>query len=124
MTTARTKLGAVGEHHARLMLERKGFRFVEANWHAPSGEIDLVMLDGELLVFVEVKVRRGDRAGTAEESITRTKARRLLATGEWYVAERPQFAEHPWRIDLVAITIDGRGVVVRSRHVEDAVVAG
>lgn len=124
MTTARTKLGSVGEHHARLVLERKGYRFIEANWHAPSGEIDLVMIDGELLVFVEVKVRRGDRAGTAEESISRAKARRLLATGDWYVAEHSQFAEYPWRIDLMAITIDGRGVVVRSRHIEDAVVAG
>jgi putative endonuclease len=124
MTTERTKLGSVGEHHARLILERKGMAFVEANWRAPSGEIDLVMRDGELLVMVEVKVRRGERAGTAEESISRAKATRLLATGEWYVAEHPQHADRPWRIDLVAITIDGRGVVTRVQHIEDAVVAG
>jgi putative endonuclease len=124
MTTERTKLGSVGEHHARLILERKGMDFVEANWRAPSGEIDLVMRDGELLVMVEVKVRRGERAGTAEESISRAKATRLLVTGEWYVAEHPEHADRPWRIDLVAITIDGRGVVTRVQHIEDAVVAG
>jgi putative endonuclease len=124
MTTERTKLGSVGEHHARLILERKGMAFVEANWRAPSGEIDLVMRDGELLVMVEVKVRRGERAGTAEESISRAKVTRLLATGEWYVAEHPEHADRPWRIDLVAITIDGRGVVTRVQHIEDAVVAG
>ncbi len=124
MTTERTKLGSVGEHLARLILERKGMAFVEANWRAPSGEIDLVMRDGELLVMVEVKVRRGERAGTAEESISRAKATRLLATGEWYVAEHPEHADRPWRIDLVAITIDGRGVVTRVQHIEDAVVAG
>ena len=98
--------------------------FVESNWRAPSGEIDLIMRDGDLLVMVEVKVRRGERAGTAEESISRAKAARLLATGEWYVAEHPEHAEQPWRIDLVAITLDGRGVVMRVRHIEDAVVAG
>jgi putative endonuclease len=124
MTTERTKLGSVGEHHARLILERKGMAFVEANWRAPSGEIDLVMRDGELLVMVEVKVRRGERAGTAEESISRAKVTRLLATGEWYVAEHPEHADRPWRIDLVAITLDGRGVVTRVQHIEDAVVAG
>jgi putative endonuclease len=124
MTTERMKLGPDGEHHARLILERKGMDFVEANWRAPSGEIDLVMRDGELLVMVEVKVRRGERAGTAEESISRAKATRLLVTGEWYVAEHPEHADRPWRIDLVAITIDGRGVVTRVQHIEDAVVAG
>ncbi len=124
MTTERTKLGSVGEHHARLILERKGMEFVEANWRAPSGEIDLVMRDGELLVMVEVKVRRGDRAGAAEESISRAKAERLLATGEWYMAAHPEHSERPWRVDLVAITLDGRNVVARMRHIEDAVVAG
>jgi putative endonuclease len=124
MTTARTKLGSVGEHHARLILERKGMIFVESNWRAPSGEIDLVMRDGALLVMVEVKVRRGERAGSAEESISRAKAARLLATGEWYVAEHPEHAERPWRIDLVAITLGERAVVTRVQHIEEAVVAG
>ena len=124
MTTARTKLGSVGEHHAQLILERKGMTFVESNWRAASGEIDLVMQDGDILVMVEVKVRRGDRAGAAEESISRTKAARLLATGEWYVADHPEHADRPWRIDLVAITLDRRGVVIRMLHIEDAVVAG
>jgi putative endonuclease len=124
MTTARTKLGSVGEHHARLILERKGMIFVESNWRAPSGEIDLVMCDGALLVMVEVKVRRGERAGSAEESISRAKAARLLATGEWYMAEHPEHAERPWRIDLVAITLGERAVVTRVQHIEEAVVAG
>jgi putative endonuclease len=98
--------------------------FVEANWRAASGEIDLVMLDGDFLVMVEVKVRRGERAGSAEEAISPSKGRRLLATGEWYVAEHPAFAEIPWRIDLVAITIDRVGRVLRHSRIRDAVVSG
>jgi putative endonuclease len=124
MTTARTKLGSLGERHARSILEGHGFRFMDANWRAESGEIDLVMIDGEFVVMVEVKVRRGARAGRAEEAISIAKGRRLLATGEWYIADHPDLAELPWRIDLVAITIDDDGRVMRHRHIRDAVVTG
>ena len=124
MTTARTKLGTLGERHARSILEGHGMRFVDANWRAASGEIDLVMTDGEFIVMVEVKVRRGTRSGTAEEAISVAKGRRLLATGEWYIADHPDFADRPWRIDLVAITIDADGRVMRHQHIRDAVVSG
>lgn len=124
MTTARTRLGLVGERYARHILERNGMRFIEANWRAASGEIDLVMLDGEFVVMVEVKLRRGERAGAAEEAISSTKGRRLLATGEWYMADHPDLIDRPWRIDLVAITLDNQGRVVRHRHIQDAVVVG
>jgi putative endonuclease len=83
-----------------------------------------VMIDGEFVVMVEVKVRRGARAGRAEEAISIAKGRRLLATGEWYIADHPALAELPWRIDLVAITIDDDGRVMRHRHIRDAVVTG
>ena len=48
--------------------------FVESNWRAASGEIDLVMVDEDFLVMVEVKVRRGERAGSAEEAISTVRA--------------------------------------------------
>ena len=124
MTTARTKLGSLGERHARSILEGQGYRFMDANWRAASGEIDLVMIDGEFVVMIEVKVRRGARAGRAEEAISIAKGRRLLATGEWYIADHPDLAEWPWRIDLVAITIDDDGRVMRHQHIRDAVVTG
>jgi putative endonuclease len=99
-------------------------RFVSANWRRASGEIDLVMRDGDCIVMVEVKVRRGEGAGMAEESISKRKASRLLATGEWFIAEHPEFEDLPWRIDLVAVTIDRIGRLVRFTHIPDAVVSG
>jgi uncharacterized protein (TIGR00252 family) len=89
--TARSRLGKSGEELARRYLERKGFDFVAANWRCRAGELDLVMRDGDTLVFVEVKTRHGEAAG---------------------------------RVDLVAVTLDGRGAVERVTHWPDAVVTG
>ena len=124
MTTSRTRIGSVGESHARQILESRGWQFIEANWRCAAGEIDLVMRDEGFVVMVEVKVRSGDRLGAAEEAITASKGQKLLATGEWYMAEHPEVDNVPWRIDLMAITIDRTGLVVRHRHIPDAVVTG
>lgn len=122
MPTARSSLGTAGEGHARRFLESRGLRWIESNWRCAAGELDLVMAEGDLLVFVEVKTRRGETAGRAEEGISHAKGRRLLAAGEWYVAEHPAHVERIWRIDLVAITLAGDGQVARVTHVENAVV--
>ena len=124
MTTARTKLGSLGEHHARLMLEAAGMTFIGANWRCAAGELDLVMRDRDMIVMVEVKVRRGESRGSAEEAISAGKGRKLLATGEWFMSAHDEVADLPWRIDLVAITLSSNGAVVRRTHVPDAVVFG
>jgi putative endonuclease len=122
--TPRRRLGDRGEERARRYLETKGYAFLAANWRCAAGELDLVMRDGDEVVVVEVKLRRGEAAGRAEDAITRAKARRLLVAGEWFVAERPELADAIWRIDLVAITLDRAGAIARVTHVENAVGIG
>jgi putative endonuclease len=117
-------LGRRGEHYARRILERKGWTFVTANWHCSGGELDLVMWDGECLVFVEVKTRRGDAAGRAEEGISVRKSKRLLLSGEWFLSDHPEIGDPIWRIDLVAITVDHENTVARFSHLQNAVVVG
>jgi putative endonuclease len=124
VTTAKTRLGIAGEGIARRRLEERGMIWVESNWRCQAGEIDLVMRDGEELVFVEVKLRRGEGAGRAEESISAAKGRKLLATGSWYLAEHLEVGDPIWRIDLLAITLDRAGRVDRISHVKNAVVGG
>jgi putative endonuclease len=119
--TARQGLGAAGEAAARRHLERLGYTFVTANWRCPSGELDLVMWDGETLVFVEVKTRRGERLGAAEEGISTAQAARLLETAQRFLLDRPDLADAFWRIDLVAITLSPSGAVARLSHVVDAI---
>jgi putative endonuclease len=66
----RRKLGAAGEAAALRHLETRGFRIVETNVRCRLGEIDLVVLDGAVIVFVEVKGNRGGRYGAPEEMVT------------------------------------------------------
>jgi putative endonuclease len=122
--TPRQVLGAAGEQLARRHLERRGYRFVAANWRRPYGELDLVMRDGDVLVFVEVKTRSGQRLVTAEESLTPAQARRLLRGAQYFLAERAELASLFWRIDLVAITLEPTGAVSRLTHIVDAVHSG
>lgn len=98
------------------MLEAAGYRFIAANWQCPVGELDLVMEDGRELVFVEVKTRRGEGAGRAEEAVTASKAAKLLAAGEAFVAAHPEWHGVVWRVDLFAITLKQDATIERVRH--------
>jgi len=118
-----TELGRRGEDLARTFLERRGYRFVSRNWYCRSGEIDLIMLDGEELAFIEVKTRHGEGAGRAEDAVSRSKARKMLNAGEWYVSTHPEHQDRFWRCDLVAITL-GPGEEPEIAHFINAIVIG
>lgn len=120
--TDRRRLGDAGERLAERRLLERGWVILDRQWRAPGGrgEIDLVALDGETLVIVEVKLRRGELFGAAEESVTPAKAQRLLTLGDAYVAAHAEHAERYRRVDLVAITLDRRGAIERFTHVENA----
>ena len=82
------------------------------------------MRDGEVLVFVEVKTRRGERMGAAEEAVTPAKAQRLLRAATTYLMEHPHLGDVFWRVDLVAVTLAPSGSVSRLTHLVDAVQSG
>ena len=120
MSETRKRLGAFGEQYARAHLGRSGYRIVESNVRLSSGEIDLVALEGETLVFIEVRTRRGDRLGTPEESITPRKGRKLAELAQEYL--QAQGGPEPnWRIDVVAIEVAQDGKVARLGLVKNAV---
>ncbi len=122
--TSRQRLGTFGEQVARRHLEAKGYGFEAAAWRGPEGELDLVMRDADEVVFVEVKTRRGEGMGRAEESLSERQRRNLLATAAAYLEGHPQLGDPIWRIDLVAVTLDKVGVVCRVTHLENAVLDG
>jgi len=117
-------LGRDGEAIAVAELQRRGFTLVEVNWRCQGGELDAVMWSNDELVFVEVKTRAGSSHGSAEESMSAAKARKLAVAAEWYLAEHPDLGDPIWRIDLVAITLGRNGEVIRFTHIANAAVAG
>ncbi|MDZ4178910.1 MAG: YraN family protein [Coriobacteriia bacterium] len=97
-------MGQRGEDAASAYLERVGMSIVERNWRDKAGEIDVVALDGETLVFVEVKTRRSASAGTPEESVSPTKQKRLTRLARIYV-DRAGLTECEIRFDVIAILV-------------------
>ncbi len=75
--------------------------------------------DRDVLVFVEVKTRRGRDYGTPEEAFTRSKSKRLLELGQRYLLER-DIDDVEWRVDLVAVELDKQGVLKRFEHIPNA----
>jgi putative endonuclease len=120
MRTARQELGDAGEHLARRQLEAAGYTCLAEQWRCPAGELDLVMLRSDELVFVEVKVRRGGLM-EAEQAVTPAQQRRLLATAQRFLMAHRELQELTWRIDLLAITMDREGRVTRVSHLENAI---
>jgi putative endonuclease len=94
--------GAQAEALACQHLERAGLRLLERNYRCPPGEIDLVMQDGNTLVFVEVRYRKRDRFGSAAESVTAVKRGRLEAAAAHYLAATG--ARNPCRFDVVTLS--------------------
>ncbi len=115
-------MGRVGERLALEHLERLGYRRVAQNHRTRFGELDLIVYDEEWLVFVEVKTRRATaRAGSAVEAISGDKRRRVRAMAAAWLAEtsdRPRSRE--LRFDVIAITVDRDGRLVRLDHLEGA----
>ncbi len=98
--------GDAAETRAQNWLERQGLRLVTRNYRCKAGEIDLVMQDGESLVFVEVRYRSHGGFGSAVESVTPAKQQRLRRAAEHYLQRLRPIP--PCRFDIVGIGADNR----------------
>ncbi|MCH7617231.1 MAG: YraN family protein [Chloroflexi bacterium] len=118
----RRALGELGERLAGEHLKAKGYRIRERNFRTAAGEIDIVAEAGGVLAFVEVKCRRGSSMGTAAESLSPAKQRRMVEMAEAYGQAREDLPEQ-WRIDLIAIDFESDGRLASLVHYENAVTA-
>jgi len=94
--------GEQGERVAEEHLVALGMELVARNLRYPSGEVDLVMRDGNYTVFVEVKRRLGTRYGSGREAVTLTKRRRICAVALRYL-QTNRLLGSPVRFDVVEI---------------------
>ncbi len=100
--------GEAGETAAARELARQGMTLLERNLRSAGAEVDLVALDGDTIVFVEVKARSSDAFGTAEEAVDRDKRRRIVRAARAFL-RRKGLSRQPCRYDIAAVDLDARG---------------
>lgn len=116
----RQQTGNRGENIAQTYLTSLGWQILHCNWRCAQGEIDVAAMDGDELVIVEVRTRRGKAAlQRALESVDVPKQSRLMELAEMYRGENLANPAQPLRIDVVgvALQIDGTAYI---EHVRDA----
>lgn len=108
MTIQRRAVGAYGERLAERHLVAQGLVVLARNWRCAEGEVDLILRDGEDVVFCEVKTRRGDSFGTPAEAVGPVKVRRLRRLAALWLA-RSGVRPKEIRFDVVAVSPQPRG---------------
>ena len=110
--------GAAVEAAARAHLQRAGLRDVAANASYRFGELDLVMLDGAVLVFVEVRYRRAAAFGGGAASVDARKRGKLVRAAQAFLSAHPEHGDRACRFDV--IEADGNPAVPRLHWLRDA----
>lgn len=87
------------------LLRREGYRILERNYRCPFGEVDIVASDGDTLVFIEVKTRRGTGYGYPSEAVTLAKRQRLRKIARYFLQHHGVGERVPVRFDVVALVL-------------------
>jgi putative endonuclease len=116
----RQTTGIIGEKLAAEFLIRQGYEIIEKNYRCKEGEIDIIAKDGPFLVFVEVRAKHNLNYGTPEESITARKKQHLRNAAARYLESHDNLPAE-WRIDFVAVELDGRGKPLRLEVIKNAI---
>ncbi len=117
MQSQKQVLGEEGERIAEGYLKRKGYRLVERNYRCPVGELDLVVLDHSVIVFVEVKTRTDDRFGAPLESVNPRKQQKMIKAALFFLNQH-RLHHREARFDVVGISLKDQEPVVE--HIQNA----
>lgn len=98
--------GAQAETAAAQMLQQQGLQLLARNARTRGGEIDLVMRDGDAVVFVEVRARRSRAFGGAAASVDAAKQQRMVRAARGWLMAHPEHARAALRFDVVAFDGD------------------
>lgn len=109
--TNRKQIGSKYESLAKQYLLSQGLTFIEGNFLAKCGEIDLIMKDQQTVVFVEVRYRKSQRYGHAAETVTPNKMKKLVATAKiWLQRQRLSVHTTDFRFDVIALHQQGEHI--------------
>ena len=108
------KVGSGKERIAAEYLKDHGYRILEMNYYCKAGEIDIIALDGDAVIFVEVKYRTSENCGDPLSAVDRAKQRQITRTARDYLWRSGYGAETDCRFDVIGITGG------RITHIENA----
>jgi len=115
----RQALGREGERLAELFLQKKGYKLVKRNYRCRGGEVDLILLDRKVVVFVEVKTRTDHGFGSPLEAVEPRKQRRMILAAQLFLHQK-KLQERDARFDVVGISWPGTEPMVE--HIQNAFV--
>ena len=110
-------LGKQGERVAEHYLKKKGYKVVERNYRCAAGELDLIVLDRRVVVFVEVKTRTGHGFGTPLEAVEYRKQRKMIQAAQFFLTAK-RLHQRDARFDVVGVSWPSGEPVVE--HIENA----
>jgi len=99
--------GRAGENAAAIYFEEKGFLILERNFRSLTGEVDIVALDGETIIFAEVKTWSAYGIEALEHSLNAKKRRKIIETSKYFLSLHREYKYMAIRFDVIFISPDG-----------------
>ena len=109
----------IGESMARKYLEDKGYQILQQNYRTRYAEIDLIAKKKNILVFIEVRTKKGKLFGSPEETLNQRKLRKLWLNASAYVKIKRW--PGPYRIDAVCVVLGKDNKIVRMEHYKNII---
>lgn len=109
-----------GEDIAVMYLRKKGYTVLERNFRKQYGEIDIIAVYNDVLIFIEVKTRTSAEFGTGLEAISPWKIKSVMRTGQLYKLIHPTLPEN-LRLDAIAILLSRNGEAPSIEHIENII---
>ena len=101
------KKGRAGEAAAAFLLEEKGMQILNKNFRSRTGEVDIIAIDGETIVFVEVKTWSAYGIESLEHALNDKKQRKIIETSKYFLALHREYRYMAVRFDVVFISSEG-----------------
>ena len=101
------KKGRAGETAAAFFLEEKGMRILERNFRSRTGEVDIIALDGGIVVFVEVKTWSAYGIDALEQALDAKKQRKIIETSKYFLFLHREYSYMAVRFDVIFVSSEG-----------------
>ena len=117
MSISKKSIGKAGEEKAARYLIEKGYSIVARNWQTKSGEIDIIALSNDVLVFVEVKTLPNGNVDMLSHVLDDRKQKKIIETSKRFLLINRQYSKHYIRYDVIVVDMPSLPVVY---HIENA----